>query len=67
MLSRIRSAIEPKINDLKRWCHLQRLRYFTCGRNLIQVMCAAIGANFETHCSVGKDVTIISITDGKDA
>lgn len=47
VLSRIRSAIEPKINDLKRWCHLQRLRYFTCERNLIQVVCAAIGANLK--------------------
>jgi IS5 family transposase len=40
-LSRTRSAIEVKINDLKQWCHLQRLGYFiTCGRNLIQVVCA---------------------------
>jgi transposase, IS5 family len=54
MLSRIRSAIEPKINDLKRWCHLQRLRYFTCGRNLIQVMCVAIGANLKRSVRLAK-------------
>jgi IS5 family transposase len=46
-LSRIRAAIEPKINDVKRWCHLQRLRYFGRARNLIQVVCAAIGANLK--------------------
>lgn len=54
VLSRIRCAIEPKINDLKRWCHLQRLRYFTCGRNLIQVMCAAIGANLKRSVRLVK-------------
>lgn len=47
VLARIRSTIEPKINDLKRWCHLQKLRYFTLQRNLIQVVCAAIGANLK--------------------
>jgi len=46
-LSRIRAAIEPKINDVKRWCHLERLRYFSRARNLIQVICAAIGANLK--------------------
>jgi IS5 family transposase len=46
-LARIRSAIEPRVNDLKRWCHLQRLKYFTIKRNLIQVFCAAIGINLK--------------------
>ena len=46
-LSRIRSAIESKVNDLKRWCHLHRLRYFTMKRNVIQVVCAAIGVNLK--------------------
>jgi len=46
-LACIRSAIEPRINDLKRWCHLERLKYFTIKRNLIQVVCAAIGVNLK--------------------
>lgn len=43
----IRGAIERKINDLKRWCHLTRLRYYTKERNWLQVLCAVIAVNLK--------------------
>ena len=45
--SPVRAAIERKMNDLKRWCHLSRLRYYGLERNYLQVVCAAIAANLK--------------------
>ncbi|MBI1883553.1 MAG: transposase [Chlamydiae bacterium] len=35
---KIRSAIEPRINDLKNWCSMQRLRYYSLVRNRLWIM-----------------------------
>lgn len=45
--ARVRAAIERKMNDLKRWCHLSRLRYVTLERNTIQLICTAIAVNLK--------------------
>jgi len=41
------SAIERKINDIKRWAHLTRLRYYTKERNWLQVLFAVVGVNLK--------------------
>jgi IS5 family transposase len=46
-LSPVRAAIERRINDLKRWCHLARLRYVTRRRNLTHVYFAAMCVNIK--------------------
>jgi IS5 family transposase len=45
--NRIRSAVERKINDLKRWCGLARMRFIGLVRNRLWVMIGAIACNLK--------------------
>jgi IS5 family transposase len=45
--SAVRSMIEPKINDLKRWCSMERMRYFGLERNRLWVQMCGLASNFK--------------------
>lgn len=44
-LSRVRSIIEPKMNDLKNWCSMARMRYYGLVRNRLWVLICGIACN----------------------
>jgi transposase, IS5 family len=50
--SRLRSRIEAKMNDLKRWGHLARMRYYGIERNFLQVCFAAMAVNLKRACKL---------------
>jgi IS5 family transposase len=45
--NRIRTAIERKMNDLKRWCGLARMRFIGLARNRLWVMFGAMACNLK--------------------
>lgn len=47
LFSKTRTSIEAKLSDLKRWCHLGKLRYFKKESNWIQVIFAVIASNLK--------------------
>ena len=52
--SKVRSIIEPKMNDLKRWCSMGRMRYYGLERNGVWMLVCGLAANFKrtvTLCS----------------
>lgn len=49
----VRSVIEPKMADLKRWCSMDRMRYYGMDRNHLWTLMCGLAANF-------KRVTVLS-------
>jgi len=45
--SKVRALIEPKMNDLKRWCSMGRMRYYGLERNRIWLLVCGLAANFK--------------------
>lgn len=45
--SRVRALIEPKMNDLKRWCSMGRMRYYGLERNDVWMFVCGLAANFK--------------------
>lgn len=45
--SRVRALVEPKMNDLKRWCSMGRMRYYGLERNDIWMLVCGFAANFK--------------------
>lgn len=45
--SRVRALIEPKMNDLKRWCSMGRMRYYGLERNRLWMLICGLAANFK--------------------
>jgi len=45
--SGVRSVIEPKMNDLKRWCSMGQMRYYGLDRNRIWMFICGLAANFK--------------------
>jgi len=45
--SRIRSRIEAKMNDLKRWCSMGQMRYYGLERNRISIMVCGLASNLK--------------------
>lgn len=46
-LSGIRCRIEAKMNDLKRWCAMDRFRYYGLERNRVWMLLCGLAANFK--------------------
>ncbi|MFQ5432477.1 MAG: transposase [Nitrospinota bacterium] len=45
--SAVRSVIEPKMADLKRWCSMDRMRYYGLERNHLWMLACGMAANFK--------------------
>jgi len=45
--SRVRSRIESKMSDLKRWCSMNRMRYYGLERNQIWIMVCGLASNLK--------------------
>lgn len=43
----VRSVIEPKMADLKRWCSMGRMRYYGLERNHLWTLMCGLAANFK--------------------
>jgi transposase, IS5 family len=45
--SAVRSLIEPKMNDLKRWCSMEQMRYYGLERNRLWMQLCGLASNFK--------------------
>ncbi len=51
--SKIRCRVEAKIGDLKRWCSMDRMRYYGMERNRIWMLVCGLACNFKRATVLG--------------